>query len=164
MKEIVLIPQERVAVLIGKKGADRRNLEQKGDVKLWIDSKTHEITINGAEDKIYFAARVVELVGRGFSPDTACKVFDDRYCAEIINLRDFGAKERKTRKSMLARLIGTEGKTKHIIEKDTNTAIVIYGKTVGIIGKPEDVEHARLAVEAILTGSKQGTAYKFLRE
>ena len=65
---------------------------------------------------------------------------------------------------MVGRLIGTKGRTKLIMEKETNTEIVIYGKTIGILGKSDDVENARQAIEAILTGSKQGTAYKILKQ
>ena len=41
--------------------------------------------------------------------------------------------------------------------------IVVYGKTIGLLGRPEAVVHARHAVEALLTGSTHGTAYKFLK-
>ncbi|MBT3582515.1 RNA-processing protein [Candidatus Woesearchaeota archaeon] len=165
MQETILIPMERIAVLIGKKGNDRRALEKLGKVKFWIDSNSNEVTINSNDvDKIYFAKRVVELVGRGFSPKSAAKIFDDKYSAELIDLSDFGAKERKQRERMVGRLIGTKGRTKLIMEKETNTEIVIYGKTIGILGKSDDVENARQAIEAILTGSKQGTAYKILKQ
>jgi ribosomal RNA assembly protein len=161
----MLIPKERVAVLIGKKGSDRRELEKLGGVKLWIDTNTNEVTVNGSSaDKIYFAKRVVELVGRGFSPKSAIKLFDDKYSSDIINITDFGGKERKHRERIIGRLIGSKGKTKAIIEKETNTEIVVYGKTVSVLGRLEDIENARLAIESILRGSKEGTAFKFLKQ
>lgn len=164
MQEVVLIPAERIAVLIGKSGVSRKRIEQKGKVRLWINSSSNEVTINGAAaGDIYFTKQVVELIGRGFSPESACKLFDDRFCAEVVDIRDFGAKERKDRKRILGRIIGTKGKAKNIVEKETNTEIVIYGKTVGILGKPEDVERARHAIECLLSGSRHGTAYKHLK-
>ena len=124
MQETILIPMERIAVLIGKKGNDRRALEKLGKVKFWIDSNSNEVTINSNDvDKIYFAKRVVELVGRGFSPKSAIKLFDDKYSSDIINITDFGGKERKHRERIIGRLIGSKGKTKAIIEKETNTSI-----------------------------------------
>jgi ribosomal RNA assembly protein len=165
MQESILIPQERVAALIGKGGSSRKEIEKKGGVKLWVDSNSNEITINGNDvDKLYFAKQVIELVGRGFAPKNACKLFDDKYCAEIIDITDFGAKEKKARQRILGRLIGTKGKSKNIIEKETNTEIVVFGKTVAILGKAEDVEHARRAVEALLSGSQYGSAFKFLKD
>jgi ribosomal RNA assembly protein len=165
MQETVLIPKDRVAILIGRKGTSRRQIEKLGGVKLWVDSNSSEITLNGSNlNRIYFTKKVVELVARGFSPKSACKLFDEKYAAEILELRDFNAKERKDRKRILGRLIGTQGKTKNIIEKDTNTEIIIYGKTVSILGKTEDVEHARLAVESLLGGSKFGRAFRALKE
>ena len=129
MRETILIPKERIAVLIGKKGEDRRTLEKIGGVKFWIDSNTNEVTINGSDaEKIFVAKRVVELVGRGFSPTSAGKVFDDNYCAELVDMRDFGAKERKQRERMVGRLIGTRGKTKAVMEKETGTEIIVYGR------------------------------------
>ncbi len=165
MQEKILIPKERIAILIGKKGADRRQIEKLGNVKIWVDSNSNEITVNANDiDKIYFARKVIELIARGFSPRSAMKLFNDKYCAEIIDIRDFGAKERKDRKRIIGRIIGTDGKTKRIIEKETHTEIVIYGKTAGIIGKPEDVDSARRSIESILSGSKQGSAYRILKD
>ena len=165
MQDVILIPKDRIAVLIGKSGSSRKKIEKLGKIKLWIDSNSNEITINSRDaDKIYFARKVVELIGRGFSPDSACRLFDDKYCAEIVDIRDFGGKERKDRKRILGRIIGSEGRTKHIIERETGTEIVVYGKTVSIIGEPEDAERARQAVETILSGSRQATAYRHLKE
>jgi ribosomal RNA assembly protein len=163
MKETILIPKERIAVLIGKSGTSRRSIEQKGKVKLWVDSNTNEVSISGTVNNIYFAKKVVELVGRGFSPKSALKLYDEKFSAELCDVTDFGVKERKDRKRMLARIIGTKGKSKNIIEKETNTEIVIYGKTIGILGKPEDVEQARRAIEALLQGSEYGSAFRLLK-
>ena len=164
MQETVLIPKDRIAVLIGKKGEDRRAIEKLGKVKLWIDSNTNEVTINSSKvDNIFFAKKVVMLVGRGFSPSSAAKVFNDKYCAELIDMRDYGAKERKQRERMVGRVIGTKGKTKAIIEKESNTEVIVYGKTVGILGQPEDVDRARRALESILEGSKSVTAFRILK-
>ena len=163
-KEIILIPKDRIAVLIGKKGEARQSIEKLGKVKLWIDSNSNEVTINGSVDGIYFARKVIELIGRGFSPESASKLFSEKFCAEVLDVSDFGAKNSKDRKRILARVIGTQGKSKHIIERNTGTEIVVYGKTVGILGKPDQVEHARRAVEALLSGSKHGSAYRLLKE
>jgi ribosomal RNA assembly protein len=165
MREAILIPKERIAVLIGKGGSSRRKIEKLTKVKLWIDTDTNEVTVNASDSEaIFLAKQVVSLVGRGFSPDSACKVLDDRYIADIVDVRDFGAAQRKDRTRLLGRIIGSEGKTKRKIEIETNTEIVIYGKTVGIIGKPEDVMKAKQAVEAVLSGSEQATAYRLLRD
>jgi ribosomal RNA assembly protein len=165
MREAILIPKERIAVLIGKAGSARKKIERLTKLKLWIDTDTNEVSFNSSSaDAIFFAKQVVTLVGRGFSPDSACKVLDDRYIADIVDVRDFGASQRTDRKRLLGRIIGTDGKTKRKIEIETNTEIVIYGKTVGILGKPEDVMKAKQAVEAVLSGSEQATAYRLLRD
>jgi ribosomal RNA assembly protein len=165
MREAILIPKERIAVLIGKKGASRKKIEKLTKVKLWIDTTTNEVSFNASDaEAIFLGKQVVSLVGRGFSPESACKVLDDKYIADIVDVRDFGAAQRQDRKRLLGRIIGTDGKTKHKIETETNTEIVIYGKTVGILGKPEDVMKAKQAVEAVLSGSEQATAYRLLKD
>ena len=56
-----------------------------------------------------------------------------------------------------ARLICTK-----VIEKLTNTNLVIYGKTVSIIGRHEDVINAKEAVKYLLEGAPHGNVYNFL--
>jgi len=44
----------------------------------------------------------------------------------------------------------------------TGTEISVYGKTVAIIGLPEQVEIARKAVEMLIQGVPHETVYAFL--
>lgn len=160
----VLIPKARIAVLIGEKGKDRRFIEKLGKVKLWIDSKEGIITIKGEPINSWLAIKVIEAIGRGFSPKDAALLFKEGYSFEKIDLREFRAKTKKRQHTMKARVIGTEGKAKGLIEKRTNTIIAIQGKTISIIGKTEDVMLARQTVERILQGSKQIAAFSLLRK
>jgi ribosomal RNA assembly protein len=40
----------------------------------------------------------------------------------------------------------------------------VYGKTVGIIGRVEDLVYARRAVESLLGGSRHATVYGWLEK
>jgi ribosomal RNA assembly protein len=61
------------------------------------------------------------------------------------------------------RVIGSNGKTRRLIEELTEASLVIYGHTIGIIGTFSQVEVARTAVQMIINGSQHTTVYKFLQ-
>jgi ribosomal RNA assembly protein len=63
---------------------------------------------------------------------------------------------------MRARLIGTKGKTRKIIEDLTNAELSIYGNTVCIIGNLFELQIAKTAIDMILSGSEHSAVYKFL--
>lgn len=163
-EEEILIPKERIPVLIGKGGSARKTIEKKGNVKLIVDSKENIVRIKGKNiPEVYTAEKVVEAVGRGFNPETAQKIFKEDTSFEILNIHEY-AKNKKRIENLKGRIIGEKGKAKHMIEKSTGAEISVYGKTIGIIGTHDAVLHARHAVEAILTGAKHETAYKLLEE
>ncbi len=162
-EEFILIPKSRIAVLIGTKGADRRKIEKKAKVKIKVSSKTGNVQITSENPlDAWVAKEVVEAVGRGFPPIDAIKIINDEIAFGLVNLEAFGAKDRKKRATLRARIIGTRGKTRKIIENYTGTKIVIQGKTAAIIGESIGVDLARKAIEMILDGSGQNTAYKWL--
>ncbi len=161
----ILIPKARIAALIGEKGASRKLIEKAGKIKLWIESDTGNIKIISKDPTtVWIAESVIEAVGRGFSPQDAILLFKDDYSFELIDMREFSGKSKDRQKTMRGRIIGTEGKVKGVIQKYTGVKIAIQGKTIGIIGKTEDAFMARQAVERILSGAKQGSAFGFLRE
>ena len=48
------------------------------------------------------------------------------------------------------------------MEELSGASVVIYGKTAGIIGDPQEVDVVRSAVEMILDGAPHGAVYSFL--
>lgn len=159
--EEVLIPKLRVGVLIGKSGAARKHIAEKGKVSLRI-SADGLVEITGQPKNVWTASQVVEAIGRGFSPEEAFKIFNPDFTFELIYINEFAPKNPKRRAELRGRLIGTQGKIKHIIQKKTKTKLSIYGKTVAIIGPAEGVDLARRTVEMLLRGSQYGTALGFL--
>ena len=61
-------------------------------------------------------------------------------------------------------MIGTGGKARKVISEITNTDIVIYGKTIGIIGSYDGVRLARIAFESLLSGNRHTTVYDWLQK
>jgi len=75
-------------------------------------------------------------------------------------LKGFSDKKMKIIKS---RLIGTGGKTRRMIENFSGCAVSIYGKTVSIIGRYNQMEIAKEAVNMIIRGAKHSKVYESLQ-
>jgi ribosomal RNA assembly protein len=156
------IPRVRVGVLIGKKGSIKKLIEQKTKTKLEINEEGDVIISSNDSLDIFITTTIIKAIGRGFNPDIALMLLNENYCLEIIEIKDFCGKSKKHFIRAKARIIGTEGKAKRIIEQLTKTEISIYGKTISIIGEFSTALLAKQAIEKLLQGSKHGNVYKFL--
>ncbi len=66
------IPKERVAVLIGKEGSVKEDIESSTKTKIKVDSKEGDVFISGEDGLgMYNAKEVIIAVGRGINPETA---------------------------------------------------------------------------------------------
>ncbi len=161
-REEIKIPKDRVAVLIGKKGLEKRKLERKAKAKIKV-SREGDVIIEGKDSLLLFDLKlVIKAIGRGFNPEIAENLFREDYALEIVEIKEFSGKSKKKLIRLRGRMIGKKGKARQTIEKLTNTSIVIYGKTVSIIGKIEDVMKAKEAVEYLLSGAPHGHVYGWI--
>jgi ribosomal RNA assembly protein len=158
------IPRERIAVLIGKKGEIKRELEKITKCVLVIDSKEGDILIKG-EDPIamYSLKEIVKAIARGFNPDVALLLLKGDYGFEIVDMDDF-ARTKNDEVRLKGRVIGAGGKCRRIVEELSECSISVYGKTVGIIGPMSNLPTARRAVEMLLQGSTHPTVYRWLEK
>jgi ribosomal RNA assembly protein len=160
----VTIPQDRIGVLIGEGGATMREIEDRAEVRLDIDSESGSVAVESVGDPVtgMVAPDVVRAVGRGFAPDQALSLLDDdlrRF--ELIDVAA-ATRNQKDLQRQKGRLIGEDGRTRELMEELTGAEVVIYGTTVGVIGSPEEVAAVRRAVEMILDGAPHGAVYAFL--
>ncbi len=159
------IPKERVGVLIGKSGEIKREIEEATHCELDIDSAEGDVHIKGVDSLgIMTATDVVKAIGRGCNPDVAMKLLKPDYAAQIMTVPEFTGKSPKKMKRLKGRVIGKEGKSRTTIEDLTDTSIIVYGKTITIIGLQEDVACARQAVESLLSGSPHAAVYAWLEK
>lgn len=159
------IPKERIAVLIGQKGDIKKEIETETNCIIDIDSKEGDVIIRGQDTLGMFTAReIVKAVSRGFSPEHALLLLKQDFMLEILNMQDFAGKSKNKSIRLKGRVIGSEGKSRRLIEEMTETYISIYGKTIAIIGRPEDVTTAKKAVESLLAGSPHSSVYKWLEK
>ena len=162
----IKIPQDRIGALIGPKGSVKELLERKASAKLEIDSESGTVEIIPGEDPINAmrAEDVIRAIGRGFNPDKAMDIFDDdMLMLEIMDLSHVA----NTQKELLrikGRIIGRGGKTREIAESMLGVKISIYGKTISVIGHPDQNLAARTAIEMLIDGVPHGNVYGFLEK
>ena len=162
-RETILVPKDRVKVFIGKKGKTKKMLEDYLKIKLDVNVETQEVSFSMENIEDYFKVKnILTAIARGFTPEEALELLNDENALYIIELKDWFGKNKNKMTRYKGRVIGEEGTSRKKIEELTNTKIVVYGKTIGIIGKHDDVFLAREAIEMLLKGSKHSTVFNML--
>ncbi|MEM2096349.1 MAG: KH domain-containing protein [Candidatus Caldarchaeum sp.] len=169
---VVNVPKERVGVLIGESGSVKTRLERELGVRLDINSSEGTVVINlaqppgmGGDPTSLFKARdVITAIARGFTPEKAFKLFMDDYVLAVLDLTEYVGDNVNHLTRVKARIIGSMGKTRRIIEETCQVHVSVYGDTVGIIGRYSDVKAAEDAVRALIEGAPHGAVYRRLNE
>lgn len=90
----------------------------------------------------------VKAVGRGFSPQRAMRLLEEDEYLEVIEIADYiGSKKPEQMTRVRSRLIGSQGKTRRIIEDLTGVNMSIFGSTVCLIGNSVQLPVAKTAVK-----------------
>lgn len=148
---------DRIRVIKDKPA--RKAIEKEYDVKLSFDGNLVEI--NGEGLNLFQAKIIAKAIARGFSPKKAFRLFNEDEALEIVELS--GMRDNKI-KLIRSRMIGTNGKARRMIERFSGCSVSVYGKTISIIGKYEQISIAREAVSMIIRGSKHSKVYGFLQQ
>jgi ribosomal RNA assembly protein len=165
----IRIPKDRIGILVGPEGKTKTYIENRLKIKLVVDSEDGGITIVLTEEQtdpsmLLRAKDLVTAIGRGFAPEIAFRLInneDDVF--DLIDLRLVFGRAESDIQRIKGRIIGSEGKTRRLIEELTEANVTIYGHTVGIIGSYQEADAARNAVQMIIDGSEHKTVYKFLQ-
>ncbi len=165
----IRIPKERVGILIGPEGKVKAQIEEQMQVKLEIDSEDGGVKIvlaeNAPDPSILLRAKdVVTAIGRGFAPEIAFRLIrNEDEVFDLVDLRlTFGRSDSDIQR-IKGRIIGSEGKTRRLIEELTEANVAVYGHTIGIIGTFEEADAARNAVQMIVEGCEHKTVYRYLQ-
>ena len=163
------VPKDRIAVIIGSKGATSKAIRNAaGCEKFIIDSNTGDIEVEWGEPGTYDPVKamklpdVVKAIGRGMAPEAAVRLLDDDHFFELVDLRDYVGKRSNQQRRVRARIIGRQGKIRKLIENLTQTQISIYNSTVVLVGEESGLYAARQAIEMLASGSEHGTVIGFL--
>jgi ribosomal RNA assembly protein len=166
MTQYVKVPKDRIGVIIGPKGETKKFIEDKTLCQMEIDSEGAkiDITCEGDPLKEFRVLETLKAIGRGFSPENAFKLLeDDMFTLEVIDLSDIATSPKELQR-IKGRIIGRNGRTRELAETLINVKISVYGKTVSVLGYPEQNNIIRTAVRMLLDGATHGAVYKFLEK
>mgnify|MGYP001579408533 CR=1 FL=1 len=155
MIKTIMVSEDRMAVLIGRNGSTKREIEKKTNTRIRIGE---DVKIDGNAIDVLTAGNIIIAISRGFSPENAFLLMKEENAIEVIDL----PKNKMVLKRVRSRLIGTGGKCRRNIELLTKTKISIYGRTVAIIGKYENVGLAKDGIERLLKGLAHRAVYEYL--
>jgi ribosomal RNA assembly protein len=170
-QQVVKVPRDRIGVIIGKNGKVKGQIQDKCNVLIEIDSKTGDAVISSQSKEIstemepFKAVEVITAISKGFSPRRAYRLIDgDEETFQLIDLRDYAGKSSNSMERIKGRIIGEEGKSRRTIEDLTDTYISVYGHSVGLIGKSDQIKIASDAVTMLSKGKSHKTVYNMLQE
>jgi ribosomal RNA assembly protein len=162
-EKIIRIPNDRIAVLIGKSGTVKSKIEQLCFVYLDIDGETGEVLIksigNVENMQPFKAMEIVTAIGRGFSPENAMTLLKGENTLHVIDLREFAGKSSANIERIKGRIIGEGGRARRNMENLSSTHISVYGRTVSIIGDATKLRLTVDAISAISSGGMHGAVY-----
>jgi len=128
----VKIPQDRIGVLIGEGGATMREIEERAEVRLDIDSEDGSVKIDTVGDPVTAlkGPDIVKAIGRGFKPEDALALLeDDMMMFEMIDI-DAAARNKNDLQRQKGRLIGEGGRTRELMQELTGTASTCSGPPI----------------------------------
>ncbi len=160
MKEI-RIPEDRVGVLIGEDGEAKQEFEELTGCELSLEGNV--ATVEGDAFEEMTARKIVKAIGRGFSPEKAFKLVERNVDLHVIDVKRY-EESQNGQERLKGRVIGRDGEARRHIEKEANIDISVYGSTVSLIGKVQNIEVAVEAVNMLLNGSSHATAYQYLEK
>lgn len=163
------IGKNRIAVLIGKDGQIKKEIEIRLGVGINLDSTTGICEVlPKVEDQnykplnVYTAQKIINAINRGFNPVKAMKLLEENYEFEVFNLLSLLGKSEKRIKRVKGRIIGRNGEMRKAIERFAESFVSVYGKTVSVIADYENLQIARKAISMIINGIPHHTVLKFL--
>ncbi len=157
MKKLFFSGKERFRILKYRK--DLEKVIKKLDVNARIDS--YQVTIDSKDPfSEYITSKIIEAFAFGFSMGSALQLKDTNYSFNRFKVKDLTRDSRVS--AAVSRLIGTKGRTKHVIQELSDCDIVIKDKEVGIIGLSNNVETTTQAIVSLIKGSKQSNIYGYL--
>jgi ribosomal RNA assembly protein len=165
MMQEVKIAGSRVGVLIGKGGSTKKELEAKTHTTITVDSKEGLVKVESTEEYTISLLRAVEIINainRGFSPERAFEMIEDEdLLLDVIDLSSLAEGPRQLDR-LRGRIIGKDGRAREQIEDMTDVEISVFGKTIALIGYPEQLKTARAAIDMLIEGVPHENVFAFL--
>lgn len=162
MKEIFFLEKDRVPVFIGKDGNMKKEIEEKFNSKIDIDSNTGEVIVESEVSvNIFVISNVISAVNMGHNPINAVKLEDENYVLDTIDIKDY-VRNHDRLKTVMGRIIGKEGSTRKIIEEVTRCSVSVKDSFVSVIGPYENILVVHEAIEMLAKGASHKSFYSFM--
>lgn len=167
-QQFIKVPAERIAVLIGKKGAVVERIKQECVVDVEIESATGNVVVGYdtkslLEGNPFKALEIISAIARGFSPEKAFKLLHEDIVFQLLDMRDYVGNSQSSISRVKGRIIGERGKSRRTIEELSGADVSIYGHTVGFIGIFDAIKVAVEAIILLSKGSSHRTVYAMLQ-
>ncbi|MEE8113263.1 MAG: KH domain-containing protein [Nitrososphaerales archaeon] len=167
-RQTVRVPSDRIGALLGKGGKTKKWLEETFKIRLIVDSNTGEATIESLTDTLETdtlkAVEVVNAIARGFSQGRAARLKLDDTILSIMDLRSYQGKSSNSLTRVRGRIIGESGRARRVIEELTRAEVSVYGHTIAIIGRIDEVKLAEDALDILASGGPHRVAYQLLQK
>lgn len=167
-RQTVRVPSDRIGALLGKGGKTKKWLEETFKIRLIVDSNTGEATIESLTDTLETdtlkAIQVVNAIARGFSQGRAARLKLDDTILSIMDLRSYQGKSSNSLTRVRGRIIGESGRARRVIEELTRAEVSVYGHTIAIIGRIDEVKLAEDALDILASGGPHRVAYQLLQK
>ena len=150
--------------VLGKDNKNLRKLERELGLRIEV-SGSGDLTVKSLEnDPIaeYNALRILDALALGFGTEIALQLEHEDYDLLKINVHNYAKGARV--EAVKGIVIGTQGKTKKVIEELSECDIMISDHTIAVIGKNENAELASEAIKMLLNGAKQANVYTYLEK
>lgn len=163
----VRVPEDRIGVLIGPKGATKRAIQERTGTSIAVDADEGEIEIasnvEGDPSGVLQARDVVIALARGFSPPRAFRLLKEGVYLGVLDIKQISGKRDKAALWRIrSRVIGEHGRARGRIEELSGCSMSVYGSTVALIGDEKQLARATRAVQLLLRGSEHAAVFHLL--
>jgi ribosomal RNA assembly protein len=157
----VKVPHDRLGAIIGKNGETKKLLEKISKTEIKIDSESGSVEVTSKDPLMELrGAEVIKAIARGFSPSRAFHLLDDELL--LLEIIEIPASTRDELRRISGRIIGRRGRTRNLMEELTGASISVYGKTIAVIGYPEQISVVRTALKMLIDGAMHSRVYSYL--
>ncbi len=159
------VDSQRLGIIIGRNGVNKRRVEETFNVKVEVDSARGLVFVEPREGatmyNVFRAKKAIEALALGFPLEDVLLLADDVYDFEVLDLSEV-ARNQSDLMRIKARIIGSEGKFKKTLEEIVGVRVVVGDKVVGLIGDFEQLRLAKEAISRLVGGQSHQTVIKFL--
>lgn len=162
IQEKVYLEKDRIQVFIGKEGTTKSLFEKQFNCEIEVNSDTGEVLMS-AEDSypLFIMSNIVAAINYGHNPQNALLLEDEHMVLDIIDVKNL-VRNQSRLKSVMGRVIGSEGSTRKAIEEITKCNVSVRDHFVSVIGPFENVHLVHDALDMLIKGASHKTFYSYL--